>query len=218
MGRTKKTIEKEPEPLEQRPYWKDENRISAAWRLATANCKHLNAVICPLCEHCGIPITEERTLAYIGRIEDVEADYIANVKEQTAGVTDFLAGPIEQEARQRFKSFVDGLSGAIKRNPAKQKESYYRLGGLNEVTLDEVTDAIKLQGQYFGVDYATIESHYTNYLSDADIAKYERQKVAAKALNDFFRGNADIYAFNGAFYFSGGEVHPTTNFNYKLIR
>ena len=213
-----KTAKEQTEPGEARPFWKDENRIAAASRLATANCKHLNAVVCPLCELCGLPITEEKTRAYIGNLGAIEEDYLAIVMEQTAGVTDFLARPIEQEARQRFADYLNGLSGAIKRNPAKAKETYYKLGGLEEIRLKDIEETIRLQGQYFRVDFSMIEQLFTHILSDADMAKYERQKAACAALNDFFRGGADNFILQAAFLISGGEVYPNTKLNYNLIR
>ncbi len=217
MGRTKKTIEKQPEPKGERPYWKDENRISAAWRLATANCKHLNSVILPLCETCGLPISEQMR-EYIGNLGAIEEDYITSVQEQMAGVTDFLADAIEEQARKRFAGFVESLSNAMKRNKPREKESYYKLGGLCEVTKAEVLETIKLEGQYFRVDFSAIEALYTHYLDDVEIAKYERQKAAAKALNDFFRGDADSYSLQAAFYIAGGEIFPNTSLNYKRIK
>lgn len=217
MGRTKQTIEKEPEPMEKRPCWKDERRIAVAMRLAKVNCEHLNSVICPLCELCGLPITEERTRGYIGNMAAIEADYIASVLEQTAGVTDFLAGAIEQEAKNRFNGFVESLSGAIKRNPVKRKEGFYNFGS-DEVLLEEVLETIRLKGRFFRVDTAMIQQLYTFILSDADMAKYERQKAAAKALNEFFRGGADNYLLQAAFNISGGEVSANSRINYKLIK
>lgn len=219
MKRTKKmTIAKEPGPMEQRPSWKDDARIAAAWRLASANCKYMNAVVVPLCEYCGLPISEGQTRAYINSLNAIEDDYISSVLEQTSGVTDFLTKAIEEEARQRFASYVENLSSAMKRNKPRERENYYRLGGACEVTRDEVLETIKLDGQYYRVDYSAIEALYTHYLSDTDIAKYERQKAAAKALNDFFRGCADTYSLQAAFYIAGGEVFPNTTVNYKIIK
>ena len=217
MGRTKQTIEKEPEPMEKRPCWKDENRIAAAIRLADKNTAYLNSVIVPLCEHCGLAITQE-TRDYLNNAAVIEEAYICKVLEDAKGLADFLADSIEQEARRKYAAIRESLSGAMQRNKRKEREGYYRLGGFNEVYLDEVIPFIQLQGGYFRVDTKGIEHRYTHILSDADMAKYERQKAAAKALNDFFRGGADTVMFQAAFNISGGEVIPNTTLNYKLIR
>lgn len=195
------------ESPKKRPSWKDENRIFSASRLAAANCKHLNSVILPLCETCGLPITEQ-TREYIGNLGAIEEDYITSVLEQAAANTSHHDVSIEEQARKRFSGFVKRLSNAIKRNKPREKETYYSLGGLCEVTRAEVLETIKLEGQYFRVDYSAIETLYTHYLSDEEMVKYERQKAAAKALNNLFRGCADRSVFERTFDIFDGIVLP----------
>jgi len=203
--------------MAERPSWKDENRIAAATRLADKNARYLNTVIVPICEQCGLTITQD-TRDYINNVEAIEEAYIIKVLEDSKGLADFLANSIEQEARKKFAAIIEGISGAMKRNPRREHEGYYYLGGYNEVLLDEIIDFIKLKGNYFRVDYNEIERLYTHELSDSDMVKYERQKAAADALNDFFRGGADLYRLQAAFTIVGGEVQANTKINYNLYR
>lgn len=210
---------------DNRPYWKDTASIQAAGRLAKRTTNYINATILPLCRWCGLSVKEEDAKRYFA---DSKADFapieeafveatISKVEAQFGKVVDYLGEQVKTEAKTKFAGFLERISGV---KPPKAFESYYTLSGMQSLYFEDIAGAIHLnesKGEMF-VNFAEIEQQYTHYLGESETAEFERQQQAADALNSFFRGRADWKLIQGAFFIVEGEVLPSTEFNYKLLK
>ena len=195
-----------------RPYWKEADAIRTATRYANSLCNYANRAVIPLLRLCELPITDELVLSGLGgfgTIEDAFADAAIE-----PGLSDFLKKTVEDEARLRFSEYKHRFDG-IKKPLLKV---FFYSNGDKYVYLEDVIDTLELNADVLRPDIQAIEARYTHYLTDEDLAYYERQKKACDALNDLFRGRADLYAFTGAFVFMSGEVFPNTKFNYNILK
>ena len=199
-------------PMDGRPFWKEERAIQAATRYAKSLCYYANRAIIPLLGWCNLPITQDLVLSGLTGFDTIEEAFIESAKNP--GLSDFLVKAVEEEARRQFEGFTDRIKSDRIKSP-KDHESFW---AGSDICLNDIIGVLELHEHTLKPNYGAIEAKYTHYLTDEDMMYYERQKNACAALNDFFGGRADLYVFNGAFFFMNGEVLPSTKFNYNILK